>query len=129
VPTHLGDKAAARLQRPTDTVEHRFLRAHPMQSGVREHRIELAIEREALARDEPRVEAPRLGRGDHVRRGIDRDDLGAGGGDHLGQDAVAAAEIEDMLARLRSEQFDDRRAERRHKIGGSGVTLCRPMLF
>jgi hypothetical protein len=129
VPAHLGDKAAARLQRPRDAGEHRFLRMHPVQRGVREHRVELALEGEALARHDPRVEPLRLGRGDHVGRGIDRDDCGAGGGELRGQHAVAAAEIENALAGLGREQLDDRRAKGRHKMRGLGITLRRPMLL
>ena len=45
-----------------------------MQRGVREHRIEFAIEGEALAGNDPRVEAARTRRGNHVLRGIHRDD-------------------------------------------------------
>jgi hypothetical protein len=129
VPTHLGDKAPARLERAGDTGEHRLLRAHPVQRRVGEHRVELALESEALTRHDPRVEALRLGGGDHVGRSVDRDDDSPAGGDLRGQHAVAAAEIEDALARLGVEQLDHRRAESWHEMRGRGVTLRRPMLL
>ena len=99
---HLADKPAARLQCPIYAGEDRLGRPHPMQCRIREHRIEFAVERQVLSGHHAGVEAARLGRGDHVGGGVDRHDRGAGGGDLFGQHPVAAAEIEDMLARLQA---------------------------
>ena len=50
-------------------------------------------------------------------RAVDADHPRAGLGDPLGQRAVAAADVEDQLARLRVEQRQRRRAQRRHEGG------------
>src|SRR5437588_11858472 len=95
----------------------------------REHGYDLALERDALTRDHPCVEATCLRCRHHVRRRIDRDDCGADRPDLLGQHPVATAQIEDALARLRIEQLDHGRAKCRHKMSRRGITLGRPMLL
>ncbi len=125
---HLGDEAAARLQRPAYPGEHRLLIAHPMERGVREHGIEFAAEGQLLAVHDPGIDPARPGRSDHVRSGIDCDHRGAGRDDLLGQDAVAAAQIEDVLTSGWREQFEDGSAEGRHEMRGLGITLGRPAL-
>ena len=125
---HLGDKAAARLQRPAHAGEHRLLIAHPMERGVREYGIEFAAEGELLAVHDPGIDPAGPCRGDHVRPGIDGDHHGAGCDDLFGQYAVAAAEIEDVLTWGWREQFEDGGAEGRDEMRGLGVTLGRPAL-
>jgi hypothetical protein len=75
-----------------------------------------------------RIEPARLGGGNHIGRRIDRDNIGAGGSDLLGQHAIATAEIEDTLARP-GRQHDDRRAIGRHEMRRRRVTLRRPLLL
>ncbi len=103
-------------------------RAHPMQCRVREHRVELAGEGQVLGCHHPGVETARAGGGDHVGGGVDRDHHRTGGGDLFGQHAIAAAEIENPLARHGRQQFEHRCAERRHEMRGLGIALRRPVL-
>jgi hypothetical protein len=77
-----------------------------VQCGVAEHRVELTVERQALRVAEPRIDAARSRRVHERGRAVDADDLRARGGDALGKRAVAAADVEDLLARLRREEFD-----------------------
>jgi len=128
VAAHLGDKAPVRLERAPHPRQHRLGRVHPVQGGVGKYRVELLLEGEALARHDARVDAAGPRRRNHVGRGVDRDHLGPGGDDLLGQDAVAAAEIEDALARLGIEQFEHRRAEGRHEIRRRRVAPGLPVL-
>ena len=59
VSAELGHEAAAGLQRAMHAREHRIVIAHPVQRRVRKHRVELALERQSLRIDHPRVEAAR----------------------------------------------------------------------
>ena len=129
VSAHLGDKPPARLQRPFDAGDDSLGVAHPMQGGVREHRVELGGKGQLLPVHQPRVEAARRGGGDQIGRRIDRDHRGAGRRDPLRQHTVTAAEIEDPLAGPRIEQLDDRHAEHRHKAAGLGIALRLPALL
>lgn len=70
VAAKLGDEAAARLQRAVYAGEHRVVVAHPMECGVRKHRVEFVLEGQLLGVDEPRVESARGRRRDHLRRRI-----------------------------------------------------------
>ncbi len=99
-----------------------------MQCRVREYRVELAVEGKALPGHDPGVDALRPRRGDHVGRGVDRHHFGARSDDLFGQHPVAAAEVEDALARLRVEQFEHRRSERRHEMRRLGIAPGLPIL-
>ncbi len=76
---------------------------------------------------------------DHLGRRIEADHPCAGRHDLLGQDAVAASDVEDQLARLRRQQLQRRRAERRHEGGigriigrrplGGGIDAHKPLLI
>jgi hypothetical protein len=75
--------------------------AHPVQRRVAEHGIEAANERQLLTVDDSRIEPARACRRDHLRARVDTDDMDAHGGQLLRQGTVAAAEVEDALARTR----------------------------
>ena len=59
---------------------------------------------------------------------IDADDLAAEGDELFGEDAVAAAEVEDALAGLRGEEFDDRCAKVGDEAGMAVVEVGVPGL-
>jgi hypothetical protein len=82
-----------------DSGEEGLARAHPMQGGVRERRVELALKTQILSRHQPRIEAARSGSGDNVRGRVDADDDRTRRNDLFGRYPVAAAEIENALAR------------------------------
>src|SRR5206468_11470304 len=73
----------------------------------------------------PRVEAARPGGADLLRAAVDGDDAAAAGDELLREDAVAAAQIEDALARLRGEQGEHAGAEvgDEPRVPGIGVRI------
>ena len=116
VAAHLADEAPAGPQRPRHAGDHRVgIGLHPMQRGVREHGVELALERQASPVHEPRVDAQRAGRAHHVGAGVDPDHRAAELGQPCGQHAVAAAQVEDALARRRRQQLDHRQPQLGHE--------------
>ena len=59
-PPNSRDEAAAGPQRPRHARDHRVgIGAHPVQRGVREHRVELARERQCVRRPSRRASTPR----------------------------------------------------------------------
>ena len=104
-----------------------------MQGGVGESGVELAearrllVEVERLGVGHEGVDAASPRRFDHRLRSVEADHPGARIHDLAGQDSVAAAEVEDQLARLRREQLERRRAERRNEGGVAGIVARRPL--
>ena len=70
---------------------------------------------------QPRVESLGPRRADHAEAVVDPDHVGAGFLDLTRQRAVAAADVEDMLARLRIEQVERRLAQRGHEAADAGI--------
>ena len=92
-----------------------------MQGRIAERRIERFDEFEFGGVHQPRVEPLGPRRADHAQAIVDPDDIGAGLLDLEGQRAVAAADIEDMLARLRVEQVERRLPQRRHEPADASI--------
>ena len=61
VPAELGHESTSGLQRAIHARQHRIVVAHPVQRGVRKHRVELAVERQSLRIHHTRVESSRPG--------------------------------------------------------------------
>ena len=76
---------------------------------------------------QPRVEPLGLGRADHAQAVVDADDVRAHFLDLERQRPVAAADIEDMLARLRVEQLQRRLPQRRHEAADAGIIRRVPL--
>ena len=100
-----------------------------MQGGVGEHGVEFALEGELLGVHDMGVEAARARRRHHVGPAVHRHHVRAGRHQLLGQRAVAAADVEDMLARLGSQKIDQGFAEIGHETGVAGVAVGVPVLF
>ena len=128
VAAHLGDEAAAGLERAPHAGDHGVGAAHPVQGGVREDGVELAREGQLLAARDAAIEAARARARDLLGARVDADDLAAEGDELLGERAVAAAEVEDALAGARRQQLDDRHAEVAHEAGVLLVALGTPAL-
>src|SRR6185312_5774267 len=106
---------------------HRIGVAHPMERGIAEDRIELACEGEPHAVDDPRIEPLGLGRRHLLGALIDADRLAERR--ELGrQRAIAAAEIENPLARPRREPLEHALPQSRHEARIAAIALWVPML-
>ena len=82
VAAELGDEPAARLERAADSGEHGVGLGDPVQRGVREHRIELRLERQrARVGDCARRGRSARAAATIAARGIDADHRRAGCGD------------------------------------------------
>ena len=116
-------------QRARDAGDHRVgVGAHPMQGGVGEHGIELAGERQGGAVDQACVDAALPGLPHHVGGRVHSDDRAAELGQPQGQHTVAAAEVEDALARLRRQQLQYWRAQIGDEPGIGRVASSVPFL-
>ena len=124
----LGNQSPARPQGPPDARDHGVGAPHPVQGGVGEHGVELGLEAQILAVHYPGVETARARRRDHVGGGVDRDHGGAGSGDALRQHAVAAAQVENPLVRLRRQKIDQRHSQFGDETRVPRVTLGIPAL-
>jgi hypothetical protein len=108
---HLADEAAAGPEHAPDAVDDRVRVQHPVQGGVGEDRVELALEGELLAVTELGVQAACAGAFDLLGAAVETEDPAAPRGDPFAQRAVAAAEIQYALARPRVEQGEQRLAQ------------------
>jgi ATP-binding cassette subfamily F protein 3 len=118
VAAEFGDESAAGAQCPCHTA-CRFARTqHPVQGGIREDRIELAVVRErlAVADDERQLGRALARRLDHVGRCVEPYDLCARSCDCRSELTGSASQVEHPLARSRGEQFD--------QIGGDAMDEC-----
>ena len=112
---HLGDEPAAGPERTGDAGDDpRGLLLHPVQGGVGEDRVGVALDGEvaAVRMLEGEGGMKRAGTLHHRRIAVDADDPGTACGDIRGQLARAAAQIDDPLARLGRQQIDH--------VGGEG---------
>src|SRR5206468_8601081 len=116
----LADEAAARFQRAGNAGDHPIRILHPVERGIRENGIELALKMKVLAIHDSDVETACARGRDLLGAGINPRDDAAERGELPRECAITAAEIENSLARLRSKQFHDRLAELRYeaRIGG-----------
>ena len=99
-----------------------------MQGGVAEDGVELLAERQPSGVDNPRVEMAIARRRDLSGARIDRNQTTTRALDELRQPAVAAAEIEDALARLGIENPDDLAAVVRDEAAVPFILLRIPLL-
>lgn len=88
----------------------------PMEGGVGEGGVELLVKGEFGGGGVMNVEVAGaggtdLGGTDHGLGGVDAGEDGSGGGEPLGERAVATADVEDALAGLRGEEIDDAGSE------------------
>ncbi len=82
-----------------------------MQRRIGESGVEGLAELELRGVHQPGVEAARPGRADHAEVVVDAHHARAALDDLPGESAVAATDVEDMLARLRVEQVESRLPE------------------
>jgi hypothetical protein len=134
VSTELGNEAAARLERARDGGEDRVGVSHPVQDGVREHRVEFALERQSTRVRHAGVDSLPHGLGDHLGGGVDSDHRGARCDDPRREGSVAAAQIKDPLAGPCGEMREQRRTERWYERGvlpvvGRGPRLRHPHMM
>src|SRR5258706_154322 len=124
----LGHEPPARPERPSHSFHHRPGILHPMQGCIAENGVELRLEGERLAVENARVESASPGRF-HLRlAGVHADHLAAEGGELLGQDPVAATEVEDPLSGPGVEQRDHGHAEVGDEPRVPGVEVRVPRL-
>ena len=95
-----------------------------MQGGVGESRVERFRELEVGGVDQADVETLGLGRGHHRQAIVDPDHVRAALLDLERQRAVAATDVEDMLAGLRIEQLKRCLPQRGHEAAVAGI-ICR----
>src|SRR5688500_14509198 len=97
VSAELGDEASTTLQRAMHAHKHRIMVAHPVQYRVRKDCVEFALERQPFGGHQPRVEAARLRRRNHLFRGIDTDDVRTCGNDFFSGRTLPTTKIENAL--------------------------------
>jgi len=123
---HLRDEAAAGAEGAVDASEKGLLTGDsgdPVEGGVGEDGVELLVVREAGCALQLDVEIAQAGSGEHGGGAVHAEEDGSGGGELLGEGAVAAAEIEDGFAGLWGEEIDYRGGEVGYEaaVGGVGV--------
>ena len=124
---HFPREPPVGTKRKPDRARGAMLGQHPVQRRVREGRIEGFAEFQLGGIHQTRVEPVRARGGDHAQAVVDPDDLGPALLDLERQAAVAAADIEDMLARLRIEQVERRFAERGHEPADARIIARVPL--
>jgi len=113
VTSHLGDEAGLRIFAAECVVnagEHRLMASDagdPVEGSVGEDRVELLIVGEGGGVVLLDLQIALAGGFEHGRRRVDACDDCAGGDELLGESAIAAAKIEDVLAGLGGEEGDD----------------------
>src|SRR5262249_44740091 len=104
--TEFGDESAATRERAGNASGGGLPASDPVQSGVRKDGVEFGIKCEIARIGQYKFDVRMLSpRGfDHLWRAVDAHDRGAAVGDHSGQMARAAAEVDDAVSRPRREQ-------------------------
>ncbi len=128
MPPALGDEAPARPERPPHARDHDVGALHPVERGVAEHGVELALEGEVLAVHDVRVDSERLRRVDLRRARVDAHHRAPERRELRAERTVAAAEIQDALAWLRGKQLHHRRPELGHEARVARVAVGVPGL-
>ena len=124
----LGHEAPSGLQGPPDGFDGRFRRQHPVQHGVREHRVELGAVRQVayVGHLEPQPRVVAAGRVDHLLAVVDADHVRARFGDAGGELSGAASDVQHALARTRVQQLDEVMAVPPHEAAVALVPLRVP---
>ncbi|KAG1380699.1 hypothetical protein G6F59_017963 [Rhizopus arrhizus] len=99
--TELGNTAATRAQGTAHAFQHAVRRAHPMQGGIAEHCVELAVERQRMAVHHLRIDTARTGRNHQFRRRVHAVDACAAEGQFGAEHAIATAQVEDAFTGAR----------------------------
>jgi hypothetical protein len=99
VSAKLTHEAAAWAERATDASDDKLGLAHPMQRCIGEHRIKFRDEVERMSVNLADSEPLHARNREQLVAQIDAKDVGAGSLDLRRQRAIAAAEIQDALAR------------------------------
>ncbi len=99
-----------------------------MQGRIGEHCVELVLEVESAGVPDPGVESAGPRRRNLRLARIDGHNVGALGGELLGQGAVATPEVQDPQAGDRPQKFHHGSTEIRHEPGVARVTLGIPVL-
>ena len=120
VASHLGHESPAAAERPFHPFQHGVGPFHPMQGRVAEDGVELLVEIEGLAILDAGIEPAFSGRFNLLGTRIDADDLAAQLDHFSGQRPVAAAQIENSLARLRIRAARRRRRRDRRRTARCG---------
>src|SRR2546423_7911804 len=97
MPTELADEAAAGPEDAGHSGDDLVGPGHPMERGVAEDGVELALEVQVMPIGQPYFETTPPGGVDHVGCGIHTHDRGPGRLHHLGQGTVPASEVENAL--------------------------------
>src|SRR5258705_13378831 len=129
MPTHLGYETPCGLKCAIHPCDYRIaILLHPMQRGVRKNSVDLLGKLQVPAFHHACVEAALACRSDHVRRGIYAHDDRPRRRDFFREHAIAAAQVENAFSRLRFEQLEYWRSERRHKVRVLRIAIGFPVL-
>lgn len=111
-----------------DARDHELWPAHPMQRRIGEDRVELSLEGKRMAVDLLHLEALGGSGGEQLLAQIGAKHVGSASGDLLGENAVAAAKVENALALPRRQQIEHRTGKVGDETAFAGVILSRPAL-
>jgi hypothetical protein len=131
VTAHLGDETAVWTKGAVDSREHRLLTGYsgdPVEGGVGEDGVELVVEGKGGGVVKLDVEIALAGGGEHGGGGVYADEDGSGGGELLGEGAVATAQVEYSFAWLWVEECDDIGGESGDEAAVGGVGFGVPGL-
>ena len=120
---HFGDEATAGPEGVEGGGERARLvdSGDPMEGGVRKDGVEGTVEVHVGSAAVQDCEAAGAGGGDHGGGGVEAGDDGTGGGELFSEGAVAAAEVEDVLAGTGCEEIEDVAGETGHEATVGGV--------
>jgi ABC-type multidrug transport system ATPase subunit len=99
-----------------------------VKGSIGEDRVELRIEFQVIGVEQPGINTTLFRSRDHAARSVNSDNLCSGGYKLFREYAVAAAEIENALSRLRVEKIEYRLAQIGDKTRVFGVTRGTPFL-
>ena len=111
----LRHESSARRESAVDCRQRRVRILDPVQYRVAEHRVELPVEVQVGGVRNARVQSAPTRRPDLFRTRVDGHHAATGRDQLLRQGAVTAADVEDALSRLWTEQLDHRRPEVGHE--------------
>jgi hypothetical protein len=97
-----------------------------MQCSVRKSGVKLGVERHVRRAHLEHVESGRPSNGDQLGRIVDPDYIGPALDDLVSQRTIAAADVEDPLARLRIEQVERRLPKVSDKAPDPGIVRSVP---
>ena len=100
LPPNSPTKRPAGFEATRDAFYDAFRPFHPVQRGVAKDRVKAAFERKPLAVHNDHVQSPLFCGLDLAKASIGAKHGAAGAGDFFGQGAVAAAQVQNHLARF-----------------------------